>query len=242
MRHRLVAIHHVDHHGHAPGQMPHDVTMEQPHPWIVRAEPKDGVSASRDLHGIAQDGAAEIERAAAVRVLVRGHMVLQPRRRACGVPRVVGSPSVDGAICRQDVEVMAVLFDFPVRQPRFSFRLRNAYFGWKAQTHQMKRMRSIIQIIDHEIDPDRLRPGHQGELVLVPPVPRESDQRVRRIALHLPGCPVEETVWDVHQPRQFLDFGVHEVCLLGRGGHRGEHGAGGRELLDIDEVTMLHIG
>lgn len=108
MRLRIRTIHRVDHHGHSPRQMPHDMAMEQPHPRIVRPEAKDGVSAPRDLHGIAQDGPAEVIRA---RVVGR-NVVIQARRRARCVPGVVGSPSIDGAVCRQDVEIMAMLFPY----------------------------------------------------------------------------------------------------------------------------------
>jgi hypothetical protein len=103
----------------------------------------------------------------------------------------------------------------------------------------MERMRPIIQIIDHKIDPDGLGASHQGQLVLIPPVSREPEQRVRGIALHLPGGSVEEAVRDVHQPGEFLDLGIHYVCLLGGGGHRGAHRAGGGEFFDVNEVTVL---
>lgn len=52
--------HNIDKHSHPPCQMPHDMTVKEPDTRVVSPEPENGVSASRDLHCIAEDGAGEV--------------------------------------------------------------------------------------------------------------------------------------------------------------------------------------
>lgn len=98
----------------------------------------------------------------------------------------------------------------------------------------MKRMRSLVKVVNHEIDPDRLRPRRNRKLVAVPPLPGQADQGHRRIGLRTPGCAVEEAVRHVVVPGEFLDLRVDDVRLLRFRWQRSQNGARGGDLLDVD--------
>lgn len=148
--------------------------MEEPHARVVRAEPEHGVSAARDLHRVAEDGAREVVWAFAVAVIVVGAAWVWGQAWWWeGVfEGVVGAPADGGFVDREDVEVVAVLgcvsFDIHKRKKTKTISHINDERG---VTYQMKRMRSLVEVINHKIDPDWLRPRRYRKLVFVPLLP-----------------------------------------------------------------------
>lgn len=65
------------------------------------------------------------------------------------------------------------------------------------RTYQMERMRSLIKIINHKINPNRFRARRERKLIPVPFLPGKARQRDRRILLWAPGGAVEKSVRDV---------------------------------------------
>lgn len=61
----------------------------------------------------------------------------------------------------------------------------------------MERMRSLIKIINHKINPDRFRTRRERKLIPVPFLPGEARERDRWILLWAPGGAVEKSVRDV---------------------------------------------
>lgn len=125
--------------------------------------------------------------------------------------RVVRTPADRGLVDGQDEEVMAVLGSVSDSILIPMAPMTGAY--------QMKRMRSLVQVINHQVDPSRVLASRQRELVVVPAVSLEADER--RPRLRSPGGHVEEPEGHVFVDGEFLDLGVDDVCLLGFFRERG---------------------
>lgn len=85
----------------------------------------------------------------------------------------------------------------------------------KEGAYKMERMRSFIKIVHYKINPDWFWARGEGELVLIPLLPRKIDERRRRVVLRAPGGAVEETPWLIVVNGELLNFCIHDMSLLG---------------------------
>lgn len=118
----------INQHRHPTRQMPNNMTVEQPHPRIIRPEPQNRITPTGNIHRIPKHRTREI---------IPG-LGLQPRRNRIH-KRIIRAPADRRLINPKDIEVVAVL-------RRFISIIRNKGEDVEEEktTHQMERMSPLI--------------------------------------------------------------------------------------------------
>ena len=110
----------------------------------------------------------------------------------------------------------------------------------KWTTDKMKRMGSLIKIVDHQVNPNPST-RNDGELIPIPLRPGKTDHRPGRVSLRAPGCSVDEPVRHIVVSRQLLDFRIHDVGLVRLGGQHGQDGARRGDSADVDSLAIIYV-
>lgn len=119
----------------------------------------------------------------------------------------------------------------------------------------MKRMPPLIQIIHHKIDPHRFWSCRYRELILIPLLARQVDERVWWVGLWFVGRVVEVSCGRVFVACHARDFGVDDEGFVWVGGEGGDGGAwggyggevdvgvaGGGPGVEVEEASRLFGG